>query len=126
MKPWQIGVVLYGILYMLLAYAMEVDNLRHDYSIAYIAASILAQCIVVCGIFLFALDAGPDFAKVWRWLFPWLLCEVAVGIVLDATIPPDFNLYTHGAEWIVNLLFSLWLATPAYYFNYRIARYRDA
>jgi hypothetical protein len=124
MKFWQIGVFAYGLLYVILAYLMEAENLSQGYSIIYVAFSMLAQTLVVCGIFLFGLDASPDFAKVWRWLFPLLVCEVVVGIAFDATVPTDFNFRTHGVEWILNVLFSLWLATPAYYFNYRIARYR--
>ena len=118
-KLWQVGVFAYGMFYFILACAMEAENVSQSYPVTYVALSAVAQILVVCGIFLFALEANPDFAKVWRWLFPLLVLEVAVGVVFDATIPstPD------GAAWIPNELFGLWLAAPAYYFNFRIAHY---
>ena len=121
MKLWQVGLFGYAALYFILACAMEAENLNQSYPIAYVAISMIAQTLVVCGIVLFGLEAGPDIARVWRWLFPLLVLEVAVGIVFDATIPSD----PVGAQWFGNLLFSLWLIAPGYYFNFRIARYRD-
>jgi len=123
MKLSQVGVILYGALYFFLACTMESENLGHSYPIVYVVLSMVAQTLVVCGIFLFALEASPDFARIWRWLFPLLILEAAVGIVFDATIPPEFNYRTHRMDWVLNLVFSLWISTPAYYFNYRLARY---
>lgn len=123
-KLWQIGVFAYGVLYFILACAMEAENINQSYPIAYVVPSMIAQTLVVGGIFLFGIEASPDFAKVWRWLFPLLVLELAVGVVFDATIPADYNLSTHGAAWTSNVLFALWLAVPAYYFNFRIARYQ--
>jgi Na+-transporting NADH:ubiquinone oxidoreductase subunit NqrB len=123
MKPWQIVVFGYGLLYFLLACAMEAENLQQSYPLVYVVFSMIAQTLVVGGIFVFGLEAGPEFARVWRWLFPLLIVEAAVGVVFDATIPVDFNLRSNGTEWIASVLFGLWIASPAYYFNFRIARY---
>jgi hypothetical protein len=120
MKLWQVGVCAYGALYFVLAGAMEVDNLSQGYPIVYIACSMLAETLMVCGVFLFGLEASPDYARIWRWLFPLLMIEQVASIVLDAMVPAD----ALGAEWATNELFGLWLAMPAYYFNLRIARYR--
>ena len=120
MKLWQLVVLAYGLLYFVLACAMEGDNLHQSYPFIYIGLSMIAQTLVVAGIGLFALEASPDFAKVWRWLFPVLVLELAAGIVFDATVPPG----PVGGTWIANELVGLWLAAPAYYFNFRIARYR--
>jgi len=119
MKLWQIGVFVYGFVYFMLACAMEADNVTQSYPIAYVGLSMVAQTLVVYGIFLFGLQAGAQYARAWRWLFPLLLLELLAGIVFDATLPPG----PLDAEWGLNLLFSLWLATPAYYFNFGIARY---
>jgi hypothetical protein len=119
-KLWQVGVLAYGVLYFVLACAMEVENVNQSYPLAYVALSMIGQTLVVGGIFLFGLEASADFAKLWRWLFPLLVLELAAGIVFDATIPPDLR----GAELISSELFGLWLAAPAYYFNFRVARYR--
>ena len=119
MKLWQFGVFAYGLVYFMLACAMEADNVTQSYPIIYVALSMLAQTLVVCGIFLFGLQAGAEYAKAWRWLFPLLLVELVTSIVFDAIVPPG----PLDAEWGLNLLFSLWLATPAYYFNYGVARY---
>jgi Na+-transporting NADH:ubiquinone oxidoreductase subunit NqrB len=123
MKPWQFAVFGYGLLYFLLACAMEAENIQQSYPIIYVVLSMIAQTLVVGGIFVFGLEAGPEFSRVWRWLFPLLIVEAAVGVVFDATIPVDFNLRSNGTEWIASVLFGLWIASPAYYFNFRIARY---
>jgi hypothetical protein len=120
MRLWQIGVLAYGVLYFILACAMEVENVSQGYPLGYIAFSMVAQTLLVCGVFLFGLESSPDFTRLWRWLFPLLVLEVVVGIAFDATIPPE----PHGAEWFWSEALGLWLAAPAYYFNLRIARYR--
>jgi hypothetical protein len=125
MKLWQVAVFAYGILYFILACEMEAENISQSYPLVYVALSMIAQTLVVCGVFLFGLEASKDFARVWRWLFPLLVLEVVVGIVFDATLPPDMSLRTLGVEWFGNALFGLWLMAPAYYFNFRLARYRD-
>jgi hypothetical protein len=124
MTFWQVGVFSYGVLYGLLAVAMEAENVRQGYPILYMAVSIVAQTVVICGIFLFGFGARQDVARWWQWLFPYLILELVWGIVLDASVPAEFNLFTHGAEWIEGIGLGLCLAAPAYYFNYRVARYR--
>jgi hypothetical protein len=81
--------------------------------------SMLAESLIVGGIFLFGLEASPDYARAWRWLFPILALEQAANIVVDAAILPD----APGAYWIAKEIFGLWLSAPAYYFNFRVARY---
>jgi hypothetical protein len=51
------------VLYVLLDYAMEVENLRLGYPGIYMAVSIMAQLLVICGIFLFGLGDGLDLAR---------------------------------------------------------------
>jgi hypothetical protein len=121
----QVGVFTYGVLYVLLAYAMEVENLRLGYPGIYMAVSIVAQLLVICGIFLFGLGDRLDLARWWQWLFPYLILELVWGIVLDASVPAEYNFFTHGVEWIEGIGLSLCLAAPAYYFNYRVARYQS-
>jgi hypothetical protein len=117
MKLWQVAVLIYALIYFILAGAMEAENLNQSYPLAYIAFSMIAQVLVVCGVVLFGLEKGPDFSRVWRWLFPLLVLELAVGIVFDATYQSD------PEGLLLNELAGLWLAAPAYYFNCRIAGY---
>jgi hypothetical protein len=117
MKLWQVALFAYAVFYFMLAGIMEAENLSQSYPIAYIAFSMVAQTLVVGGVALFGLEKGSEFASVWRWLFPLLVLELAVGIVFDASYQAD-----PGGLWM-NELFGLWLAAPAYYFNFRIARY---
>jgi hypothetical protein len=119
MKGWQLVVCAYGALYFLLASMMEVENLNQGYPLTFVVCSMVAEILIVCGIYVFGLEASPDYARVWRWLFPILMVEQVAGVVFDATIPPD----ALSPEWITNILFGLWLAAPAYYFNFRVARY---
>jgi hypothetical protein len=118
MKLWQIAVFAYALIYFLLVGAMEAENLSQSYPIAYIAFSMMAQTLVVGGIVLFGLEKGPEFSRVWRWLFPFLVLELVVGIVFDVTYQSD------SEGLLMNELAGLWLAAPAYYFNFRIAGYR--
>jgi Ni,Fe-hydrogenase I cytochrome b subunit len=118
MKLWQVAVLAYAAIYFLLAGTMEAGNVSQGYPVAYVAFSMIAQTMVVGGVVLFGLEKGPEFATVWRWLFPLLVLELVVGIVLDATYQSDPD------DLLMNELVGLWLAAPAYYFNFRIARYR--
>jgi hypothetical protein len=118
MKLWQYAVLAYAVLYFVLAGSMEAENLNLSYPAAYVAFSMIAQIFVVCGIILFAIEARGEVANAWRLLFPLLVLELALGIVFDVTYQSDLD-----NLWI-NELFGLWLAAPAYYFNFRIARYR--
>jgi hypothetical protein len=118
-KIGQIGILAYALLYFVLACAMEGENITQGYPMIYVGLSMVAQTLVVCGVVLFALERSPDFAKLWRWLFPLLLVELAVGIVFDATIPSS----SEGSSWLANEVFGLWLAAPAYYFNFKVAHY---
>jgi hypothetical protein len=119
MKFSQVAVLAYGVLYFILASAMEVENLNQGYPIAFVVCSMLAETLIVCGIFLFGLEASPDYARIWRWLFPILVLEQAANIAVDAAILPD----AFGAYWMANEFFGLWVAAPAYYFNFQVARY---
>src|SRR4051812_45482913 len=57
MRLWQIGVLAYGVLYFILACAMEVENVSQGYPLGYIAFSMVAQTLLVCGVFLFGLES---------------------------------------------------------------------
>ena len=118
MKFWQVAVFAYAVIYFVLAGTMEAENLGQSFPIAYIAFSMIAQTLVVGGVVLFGLEKGPEFASAWRWLFPLLVLELVVGIVFDATYQSNPD------GLLMNELAGLWLAAPAYYFNFRIARHR--
>jgi hypothetical protein len=49
-----------------------------------------------------------------------MVLELAVGFWFDAIIPVG----AVEPEWWLNVAQSLWLLAPAYYFNFRVARYR--
>ncbi len=118
MKIWQLAAIAYAVIYFILACGMEAENIRQSYPWAYVLPSMVSQTLVVCGTFIFGLEAGAEFAPVWRWLFPFLVLELAAGVILDFTIPPE----AMRATW-PEVLASLWFVSPAYYFNFRIARY---
>jgi len=113
------AIVIYAVIYFVLATAMEAQNIEQGYPFLYVGPSMVAQLLLTAGIFMFALDAGAGYLSLWRWLFPLLLVELGVGLYFDATIPAE----PHDAQWLSNLAFGLWFAVPAYYCNFRIARY---
>jgi hypothetical protein len=114
----QLAVIAYGVIYFLLASSMEAENVHQGYSLAYVLASMLAQTFVVCGIFLYALNTSGEFARIWRWLFPLLIVELAAGMVIDVTYAAD------ALDIVPDELFSVWFVAPAYYFNFKVARYK--
>src|SRR5882724_9572216 len=89
MKLSQIAILAYGTLYFVLASAMEAENINQGYPLVYVGFSMLSQILIVSGVLIFGLNAEAGFAQFWRWLFPLLLLEFAVGLWFDATIPPD-------------------------------------
>ena len=114
----QLAVIAYGVIYFLLASSMEAENVQQGYPLAYVLPSMLAQTFVVCGIFLFALNTSGEFARIWKWLFPLLIAELAAGMVVDVTHAAE------ALEIIPDELFSVWFVAPAYYFNFKVARYK--
>src|SRR5262249_4960728 len=114
----QLAVLLYGAIYFLLASTMEAENVQQGYPLAYILPSMLAQTFVVCGIFLFALNTTGDFSRIWQWLFPLLIIELAAGMIVDVTHAAD------ALGIIPDELFSIWFVAPAYYFNFKVAHYK--
>src|SRR5262245_11684893 len=119
LSPVQIAIVVYAAIFFILASSMETQNIGLGYHFVYIGTSMVAQLLVVAGIFLFALNVSEHYFTLWRWIFPLLILELAVGLYFDLTIPAD----SLGGEWVSNLAFSVWFVVPAYYFNFQIARY---
>src|ERR1700674_3511216 len=122
MKLSQFAILTYGLLYFVLVSAMEAENINQSYPLVYVGFSMLVQILIVSGVLIFGLNAEAGFAQFWRWLFPLMVLEFTIGLWLDATIPPD----ALKPEWAFNVALSLWLMAPAYYFNFRVSRYRQA
>jgi hypothetical protein len=90
----KILVLAYALFYAWLAVEVERTNVKVGYHVLYVAVSTLAQIVL----------------------------ELVVEVVMDAFLPNEFNLATHGAVWVLSLVLSLALAAPAYYFNWKVAR----
>jgi hypothetical protein len=103
----------------LLTSLMEAEYVNQSYPILYVGFSMIAQLLVVAGVVLFALDAPEDYAKLWRWIFPLLVFDFGLALYFDSTIPAG----PPGDDWLWSLAISLWFMAPAYYFNFKIARY---
>jgi hypothetical protein len=114
-----IAILAYGAIYFLLASLMEAEYVNQSYPILYVGFSMIAQLLVVAGVVLFALDAPEGYAKLWRRIFPLLVFDFALGLYFDSTIPAGPS----GDDWLWSLAISLWFMAPAYYFNFKIARY---
>jgi hypothetical protein len=114
-----IAILAYSAIYFLLATLMEAEYANQSYPAIYIGFSMVAQLLVVAGVVLFALDAGDNFVRLWRWLFPFLVFDFGLGLYYDSTIPVE----PQGKEWLWSLALSVWFVAPAYYFNFKIARY---
>ena len=114
-----IAALAYAAIYFLLASLMEAEYVNQSYPPIYVGFSMIAQLLTVAGVVLFVLDAGVDFARLWRWIFPLLGFDFALGLYFDSTIPAE----PPGDEFLWSLALSLWFMTPAYYCNFKIARY---
>ena len=114
-----IAALAYAAIYFLLASIMEAEYVNQSYPPIYVGFSMIAQLLTVAGVVLFVLDAGVDYARLWRWIFPLLVFDFALGLYFDPTIPAD----PPGDEWLWSLALSFWFMAPAYYCNFKIARY---
>ena len=114
-------VLLYALFYVWLAHGIEQGNVSAGYPTLYILVSTLAQIVLVIGIVLSTFDDPRPYNTIWKRLFPLLVLQLVFEIVMDAVVPAEFNLATHGIVWVLLLLVSLALVAPAYYFNYRVA-----
>jgi hypothetical protein len=118
----KILVLIYALFYAWLAYGMAQGNVSAGYPVIYNVMSVLAQILVTAGIVLSTFDDPRPYNTIWKRLFPLLVLELAIEIVSDAVFPTGYNLETHGGVWLLNVLLTLVLVAPAYYFNYRVAR----
>jgi hypothetical protein len=75
MKPSEIAILCYAVLYFVLASDMEAGNISQRYPVIYVGLSMLDQILIVAGVVLFGLKAEADFAKFWRFLFPLMILE---------------------------------------------------
>jgi hypothetical protein len=98
---------------------MEAEYVNQSYPPIYVGFSMIAQLLTVAGVVLFVLDAGVDFARLWRWIFPLLVFDFALEVYFDSTILAD----PPGDERLWSLALSFWFMAPAYYCNFKIARY---
>ena len=114
-----IATLAYGAIHFLLTSLTEAEYVSQSYPILYVGFSMIAQLLVVAGVVLFALDAPADYARLWRWIFPLLVCDFVLGLYFDSTVPAG----PPGDEWFWSLAISLWFMAPAYYFNFKMARY---
>jgi hypothetical protein len=64
--------------------------------------------------------------RCWRQLcqtlavaFPVLIFDFGLGLYYDSTIPVE----PQGKDWLWSRALSFWFVAPAYYFNFKIARY---
>src|SRR3982074_2212898 len=99
MKLSQIVILAYGVLYFVLAAAMEAENINHSYPLVYVGFSMASQILIVSGVLIFGLHAEAGFAQFWRCLFPFMVLEFMIGLWFDATIPPD----ALKPEWAFNI-----------------------
>ena len=99
MKPSEIAILCYAVLYFVLASDMEAGNISQRYPVIYVGLSMLDQILIVAGVVLFGLKAEADFAKFWRFLFPLMILELTVGFWFDAIIP----LGAFTPQWWLNV-----------------------
>ena len=86
-----IATLAYGAIYFLLTSLMEAEYVSQSYPILYVGFSMIAQLLVVAGVVLFALDAPADYARLWRWIFPLLVCDFVLGLYGFGASPSAFG-----------------------------------
>src|SRR5262245_2952702 len=82
-----IAALTYAAIYFVLASLMEAEYVNQSYPPIYVGFSMIAQLLTIAGVVLFVLDVGVDFARLWRWIFPLLVFDFALGLYFDSTIP---------------------------------------
>jgi hypothetical protein len=122
----QILWLLYSVAFAYVAVKAAEDDVQLGYPIFFTVPAALCNVIVVCGIALHALNfRSSSLAAIWRRVFPILVALPLIGIAMDAIVPTDYSLRTHGIVWTVKTAIIVMLIGPAYYANFRLA-YRSA
>jgi len=124
MKRWVVQLLwlLYSLIFVYIAVAAVRDDIRLDYPVYFTVPAALTYAVATCGIDLHALQWPPGpLTLTWRRIFPILIALPLIGIALDAIVPQDYNLRTHGFRWLLGTAFVLILLAPGYYANFRVA-----
>ena len=116
MKLSQVAVIGYGVLYFVLACLMEANNRNQSYPIVYVGFSMIAQTLVVGGS-----KRAPTLPKSGAGF-----SRFSFSRSRSASCSMQQFLPTRTAARMLNLVVSLWITAPAYYFNFRLARYAQA
>jgi hypothetical protein len=124
MKRWAVQLLwlLYSVIFVYLAVAAIRDDIRLAYPAYFTVPAALSYAVATCGISVHALRwPSGSLTLLWRRIFPILIALPLIGVVLDAIVPEDYNLRTHGLRWLLLTALVLVLLAPGYYANFRVA-----
>jgi hypothetical protein len=124
MNRWaaQLLWLLYSLIFVYLAVAAIRDDIRLGYPTYFIVPAALSYAVATFGIGVHALRwPSGTLTLAWRRIFPILIALPLIGIVLDAIVPEDYSLRTHGFLWLLTTAVVLVLLAPGYYANFRVA-----
>jgi peptidoglycan/LPS O-acetylase OafA/YrhL len=112
----------YAVLFAALYFFAAGDNVSLGYPSAFVALSATCAALNFSGVIAYAFDLRSQRIRKWaRIVFPVLVLELALGLLMDAFLPEDYNLRKYGLVWLRNAAFMLLLVSPAFYANYRLA-----
>ena len=115
---WCIYAVLFAVLYA----AAVRNSALLGYPTILIGLGGVSAVLSFAGVIAYAFEVQDPRVRWWaRVIFPLFVFEVALGALMDALLPEDYNLMTAGLVWLTNLAFGLVLFGPAFYANFRLA-----
>jgi hypothetical protein len=113
---------LYAAFFATLAYVAINDDTSLAYPALFTWTAAASYSCVTFGVLAHAFNwRPPSLRATWRTLFPLLVAVPAIGLAMDAVLPPDYSLSTAGFAWLMNTAFVVLLVAPGYVANWKLA-----
>lgn len=113
---------IYAILVLIGGLLAADDSSALGYPQLLVLSTIIASIALAQGVLSLAYRWYPIWVKnYWKPVFALCVADIVVGTLMDATMPNDYNLSTHGVPWLLNTVMVLLFLAPAFYLNFKLA-----
>ena len=112
--------VLYALIFLAMAVSANSDNFEIGYNIILIIWSILLDVFIVAGNFIYAFGiSNTTINKVWKYVFPIMVLDFFVFLILDTVIPKDTK-NDSVVLFMVATIAATIIYFPAFWANYKL------
>lgn len=116
---------IYAILVLIGGLLAADDSSVLGYPQLLVFGTIVASIALAQGILSLAYRWYPTWVRnYWKPTFAFCVIDFVVGTLMDAAMPSDYNLTTHGVAWLLNTAVVVLFLAPAFYLNFKLAFHR--